>query len=131
MSNAKTVVNTTPHAIRVRLQHVGDEGDEVRFLTFEASVDQQLRCPEYSLERKALPALVQGGAVEALPVDVVWFGLPELPPESDGTVYLVSSLLLDAVVAAGLSRCDLFAPHRPLRDGAGHIIGCEGLRGIA
>ena len=62
--------------------------------------------------------------VDGMPVYKTEYGdIEGLPPESAGTVYLVSRLVLDALQG---TRSDVFAPGQAVRDETGKVIGCRG-----
>jgi hypothetical protein len=50
-----------------------------------------------------------------------------LPPEKEGTIYIVSGMVL-AAVNETITRPDVFAPGHLIRDPDGRVIGCQGLR---
>jgi hypothetical protein len=50
-----------------------------------------------------------------------------LPPQKEGTIYIVSGMVL-AAVNGTITRPDVFAPGRLIRDEEGRVIGCQGLR---
>jgi hypothetical protein len=75
------------------------------------------------------PVLIEGGC--QVPVSSSTFGEVEnLPEPSEGTTYLVSALVLNALREKGVKRGDVFAPdtsRRAVRDNEGRIVAVTGL----
>lgn len=57
------------------------------------------------------------------PIVDVRYGTANLPPEEDGTVYIVSL----AVALSEIEREDLVVPYEQVRDNDGNVIGCRRL----
>jgi len=51
-----------------------------------------------------------------------------LPKSEDNTIYIVSSVVLNAVREQQPERNDVVAPMKPVRDANGKVIGCMGFR---
>lgn len=113
---ATIIVNATPHAINI----VGENGVTIR--TIEPS-GQTVRCQSMT-ERV--------GNVDGIPVTETVYGTPvvvdhdgnesPLPERKEGTIYIVSSLVAQAV-----RRGDFLVPNESVRDEKGRIIGCKSL----
>ena len=102
------LVNLTPHALVVRL----NDGTERRIE------------PSGTIARVATTAR-EVGTVNGIPVVETTYGdIEGLPAPEDGTVYIVSSLVLAAARASG--RADVLAPdtspESAIRDDAGRIV---------
>lgn len=109
---AKKLVNLTPHPVTLR---VGDKDVTMP--------------PSGQVARVAAREDVVGDLeVEGLRVPVVFRTLGEvegLPEPEDGTAYLVSALVLEALAKAGTPRADVFAPDTgasAVRDAQGRIV---------
>ena len=106
------IVNLTPHAINIKRQ-------DGSFLVVPPS-GQLARCAENR-------AVVES-PIEGVVVTVPTYGDVEgLPDPQDGTVYIVSALVLSRVQ----DRTDVFAPGALIRDADGKPVGCDGLSGTA
>lgn len=74
--------------------------------------------------------------VDGIPVVVRSTGaVVDLPDPQDGVVFLVSTLVLEALAKAGSTRSDVLAPataptDNPLRNAAGHIVAVTRLAGL-
>lgn len=69
---------------------------------------------------------IQQGDVDGIPLFVVKYGEVEgLPEPEEGTMYVVSSLVLEAMRGV---RTDLIAPGELVRDEQGQPIGCKGFK---
>lgn len=100
------IINLTPHAITLILQN--------QTLTFEPS----------GTVARVSASVETISHIGDIPVTKTTFGQVEnLPDPSNGTVYLVSSLVAQAVK----ERTDVFIPNESVRDEAGRIIGCKSL----
>jgi len=98
-------VNLTPHTINV----VGDVAMAI------APSGTLARCQEVS---------TPVGNIDGVPLVSKTFGAVEgLPEAQDGTIYIVSALVLAALKGSG--RTDVVCPGDPVRDEAGRIIGCR------
>lgn len=106
------LINTTPHDVT----YMPTEGEPRTFLSNPA------------LQLRATETVCEGTTIGDIPVRDVFYALPALPPRVEGTYYIVSSLLLDVLAANSSSRGDFIAPHEPVRDGTGRIIGCRAFR---
>lgn len=116
------LVNLTPHALSIITGHV--EADDIG--NAEVVVDLP---PSGSLARVQeirTPADPVITAAVAIPTTRVTYGnLTGLPDPVEGTVYVVSGMVLAAL---GDSRPDVMAPGPLVRDEAtGQPIGCQGL----
>jgi hypothetical protein len=98
-------VNLTPHTINV----VGDVEMAI------APSGNLARCREVS---------TSVGNIDGVPLVSKTFGTVEgLPEAQDGTIYIVSALVLAALKGSG--RTDVVCPGDPVRNDAGQIIGCR------
>ena len=69
------------------------------------------------------------GELLRIPVSRAEFGeVVGLPAPTEGIVYVVSGMVLDAMHRADPTRTDLLAPGEPLRAPDGQILGCIGFR---
>lgn len=105
-----TVVNLTPHAVRV----VDKEGNIVK---------------EFPSEGLARVSSVSTpiGVVDQIPVIKQEFGEIEgLPAPEEGVYYVVSAMVGTAAAKDG--RTDLLGPAEFLRDQDGNILGCKALQ---
>lgn len=102
------LVNLTPH----RLNIVTDDHDE-----------------EIVVEPSGIVCRVEthyepDGELEGIPLTRVRYGAPEsLPDPQDDVAYVVSGQ-----VEALVGRDDVFAPGELIRDDAGRVVGCKGLK---
>ncbi len=113
MKEKMKIVNLTPHSLHI----YSPEGE----LVLEVESSGSLRIPE---EYSALPAIGE------IPVVRKQLGLPKIPPQEDGTIYVVSLPALMAFKAMGEERSDIYAPETgayAVRDDNGRIIGTEAL----
>lgn len=103
-----TLVNLTPHAI-----NICDESGTV-YRTVE---------PSGTLARVSTRTETIGD-IDGIPVTTTVFGeVVGLPEPSEGTIYLVSSLVAQNVPERG----DVYIPNESVRDERGLIIGCRSL----
>lgn len=64
------------------------------------------------------------GSIDGIPITTTVFGdVTDLPDPTAGTVFIVSSLVAQAV----RDRSDVFIPNDSVRDDAGRIVGCRSL----
>lgn len=106
---SKKFVNLTPHAINVFNQ---DGTSQVLVIEPSGIIARVATKTEFFSEESGVPLLVTGyGEVQ------------DLPPMEDGTIYVVSLLVRQAVP----DRTDLASPGELLRDSEGKPIGCKGL----
>lgn len=73
------------------------------------------------------------GTVDGIPVvKTVYTTVEGLPDQEDGTIYIVSTLVLQALKANGVTRTDCVAPNTGLsgaiRNEAGQIVGVRGFQ---
>lgn len=102
-------INLTPHAINIII------GNETK--TIE---------PSGIIARVAI-SQEKIGEIDGIPVFRNTYGKPEgLPEPQEGTYYIVSALLAQAVP----EREDVLITSNPIRDEAGRIIGCGALAHI-
>jgi hypothetical protein len=100
------IINLTPHDINVVLP----EG----IRTF----------PKSGAEARATPERLAGPTVDGMPSVTVTLGdVTGLPEPAEGTIYLVSMVIVDKLP----EREDIFAPGELVRDPDGRVIGCRGL----
>lgn len=62
------------------------------------------------------------------PTYTLEYGDVEIPEPVDGYIFVVSSIVLNALIEKNTTRDDVFAVGSPVRDDAGRPIGCDGLR---
>lgn len=62
------------------------------------------------------------------PTYTIAYGDIEVPEPVNGYVFVVSSIVLNALIEKNIDRDDVFAVGSPIRDGDGKPIGCDGLR---
>ena len=66
---------------------------------------------------------------EGTPLYITEYGeIHGLPPEIEGTFYIVSAIIINAIHANGLDRKDCVAPRKTQRDAMGNPVACNGLR---
>lgn len=116
MSEIK-VINLTPHALNV----VSDDGQTI-------VIEPSGFVARVATKKELAREVVVSGA--AIPVHRTEFGavqivdasgnIVDLPPE-DGTIFVVSRMVLDAA-----GRGDFVSPGDPVRDDSGRVIGCRG-----
>lgn len=108
------VVNLTAHSINVVLG------------------EQNIAYPSEGLARVKTEEKIIG-TVDGIPVvKTVYTTVEGLPDMQEDTVYLVSTLVLQALKANGINRNDCLAPNTGLsgaiRDDQGHIVGVKGFQ---
>lgn len=108
------IINLTQHAINVFL--------EEKEMSFPSEGLARVRTEEKSV-----------GAVNGIPVvKTVYTDVEGLPGSQEGTIYLVSTLVLQALKANGINRPDCLAPNTGLsgaiRDEQGRIVGVRGFQ---
>lgn len=102
--------NLTPHAIKIVVDTVS--GDYIQL------------APSGVVARISSKT-VANGMVDGIPVfSSVYGDTIDLPSQEVGVSLVVSSMVLEA----NKSRTDLYAPGELIRDSAGVVIGCKGLR---
>lgn len=115
------IINLTPHDINIlitTMKKVEDFGqwiemEDTTIITIPAS-GAVARC---KVERKIT------GYINNIPETHTVFGEVEgLPEPQDGIIYIVSSLVAQAV-----KRDDIYIPDDVVRDGTGKIVGCKSL----
>jgi hypothetical protein len=106
------IVNLTPHALNI-YDSAGDlvETVEPSGLVARASVSRHL-------ESKA-------GHIELY--ESFFSGAAELGEPESNSVYVVSSLYLQALRAEGKSTAGVYVPGEAVRNEAGQVVGCVGL----
>ena len=121
------IINLTPHTVYVIQERDGKMFRRSFFSKGEAHVS--------SMRDKAYDLMISMGHVdtgndyqlvgESLPITVSYMILGKvtgLPDEEDGTVYIVSRIVKNAIP----HRSDCLVPDDILRDEKGVIIGCRG-----
>ena len=113
------IKNLTPHALNVKKA-------DGQYLTVEPSGSVARVNYETTLDR------IQDG------VEIFHFQYGEikgLPPEQEGTILVVSGMVLAAINESTpgdpgdiFTRRDVFAPGYLIRDNDGRVVGCQGLR---
>jgi hypothetical protein len=109
------VVNLTPHEVRIV-----DESNELIAAIPSSGV------------ARATQQDVPAGSIEfdgaSIPVVKTEFGGVELPEPTEGVVYIVSNITVQAAKAVGRSTADLLFPSGiPIRDAQGQIVGVRAL----
>jgi hypothetical protein len=110
------IINATPHSINIvardgvtqdpKTKTFTATGTEVKVL---ASLESSGILPRVAMENKPAPS------IEGFPIEEVVYGAIEgLPPEANGTYYIVSGLVAAAAVKQG--RKDCLAPGGLVRD---------------
>lgn len=109
------VINLTPHAVRI----IDDENNLVTEIPSSGVARAAQRdIPAESLEFEG----------SSIPVVKTEFGGVELPEPTEGVVYIVSNITVQAAKAVGRSTEDLLFPSGvPVRDANGQIIGVRAL----
>lgn len=123
--NIVNIVNLTPHTINIL--RAGLAGYEEVL-----SIEPSGLLARLEVERKEINNVtfanqkVVGNPLDGLGGIAFYksiFGEPsDLPPQQEGTVYIVSSLF-----RSGFDRDDLWVPGELIRDGNGQPVGCLGL----
>lgn len=109
------LVNLTPHTINL----VAEDGTQLLSLESQgiARVASNTEVVGY----------IQVGEV-VVPQTHTTFGEVEgLPDSAPGVGYIVSNMIISALVQQGIHRDDLFTPGLQVRDDAGRVIGCRSL----
>lgn len=102
------IINTTPYEISIY-------GEAKEFV---------ISLPPAEMPARLAVTTEYYDAVDGVPLYKTVYGDPEnLPPRKEGTIYVVSLLLRDAVYW----RSDLWSPGQLLRDESGLVVGCIGL----
>lgn len=103
------LINLTPHDISIH-----HEGGVIKVLKsgYVARVSEK---------KEVCAGLIQ-------PTYTVTYGDIEVPDPVDGYVFVVSSVVLNALIEKGTTRDDIYAVGSPIRDEQGRPIGCDGLR---
>ena len=106
------IVNLTPHSVVL----VDPEGNPA--LTIPASGQvARVSC------EVAIAGHVEVDGIAVPITHSVYGDVENLPPQTPGTIYVVSSLVAQRV----LYRADVFIPNESVRDSQGRIIGCKSL----
>lgn len=105
-STSIKIINLTPHPIRLRTS----DGAETEVPPSGTIARVASRPAWAAREVPGLPVPVQGAPQ--------WGAVEGLPAPQEGAVYLVSSLVLEAVRASGAHRPDVMAPATGPQDGA-------------
>ena len=105
------IKNLTPHEVVL----VGEDGKVIKTFPSEGLV-------RLSQTTERVGSVVVEGV--EIPLSSTKFGEVEgLPPQKEGTIYIVSSLVCQACP----DRPDLFIPNETVRDKKGRIVGCRSL----
>jgi len=112
-----TLVNLTPHAINI----FDDNGNKV------------LEIPPSGIVTRVSSTQVTFKQIADIPVSkTIFTDIVDLPEPTENTVFIVSSLVLQALKARGIKRDDLVAPdtspNSVIRDENGRIIGVKGFQ---
>jgi len=127
------IKNLTPHAVNL----VGEDGKVLITFPSEGLIRLSQKsevvgyltqtCPEChgTGENKGdMCSLCKGIGIVKVPISKTSFGEAEgLPPQEEGTIYIVSSLVCQAYP----DRDDFFIPDQTVRDKEGRIVGCHSL----
>jgi len=106
------LVNLTPHDVHL---YVG----EAKVATFEKAASPA----RASQSAKAVGEVnVEGHLIPI--VSVTYGDLQDVPPVKDDTMYIVSVIAGQAMLASG--RTDFLIVHDTVRDDKGQIVGCRG-----
>ena len=106
------IINLTPHVLNIF------SSDKSRVATVAPS-GEVARCAS----TRALTSVRDG--IEFFETA---FGAPSPLPEPEfDTIFVVSSLFLAGLRAAGLDRDDVYVPGEAVRDADGKVVGCQGL----
>lgn len=109
-ANSDNIVNLTPHDVVVY-----DVFDQVK-ATFAASGKVARANSSYESE----------GSINGIELVHMTYGKTvDLPPHDGMHYYIVSALTANAAAAEGRRTDDLLLTADPVRDDAGHIIGCR------
>lgn len=109
------VLNVTPHTVGF----------------FDEEATPLLEVPSTGLARVSAQTSVVGylrinGTL--IPQTHTQYGEVEgLPEPQEGTIIVVSGMIVSALAQQGIRRADLFVPGMQLRDEAGRVIGCRSL----
>lgn len=108
------IINLTAHAINVFL--------EEKEMSFPSEGLARVRTEEKTI-----------GTVEGIPViKTVYTTVEGLPEQQENTIYLVSTLVLQALKTNGIDRPDCLAPNTgisgAIRDEQGRIVGVRGFQ---
>ena len=67
--------------------------------------------------------------INGTPLYITEYGeIHGLPDEVEGTFYIVSAIIINAIHVNGLDRKDCVAPRKTQRDSMGNPVACNGLR---
>lgn len=110
-----TLINLTPHPITiVGLQPIPPSGQIARVST---------------LPTQAVGTMDTAFGQIQIHAQRVYGQVVGLPDPQDGTAFIVSAMVADAVRASGRPTHDLFSPSDLLRDDQGQVVGTTGLIG--
>lgn len=110
VESAMKIINLTPHPLKIQKL----DGSFLELPKPEAG----------NLIPRRTAKSVQMDPIEGVAIATTVFGEVEnLPSVQEGTIYIVSRLVVDGAP----DRTDLFAPGELLRDPEGNIIGAKGL----
>lgn len=102
------IINLTPHAVNLY------------------AADGSVRTFESSGVARAAQTVQEMGELDGVRLVRVAYGAPVgLPDPQDGTLYIVSALLVSAARQSGRTVSDLLTPADTVRDTDGKIIGCR------
>lgn len=108
------IINLTAHTINVFLE------------------EKEIAFPSQGLARVKTEEKEVGKINGILVVKTVYTTVEGLPDQEDGTIYIVSTLVLQALKANGVTRTDCVAPNTGLsgaiRNEAGQIVGVRGFQ---
>jgi hypothetical protein len=111
-----SIVNLTPHSITVK-DCTSPSGEVLPWV-----------CPPSGAIARAIEHSTPAEPIDGIPTTTTTFGVVEgLPPPSEGTYYILSSLAADAAYRTGRPTEDLLVPGQQIRDEAGKIVGCASL----
>lgn len=127
------IINCTPHPItlvisELRCKHCGGSPSTDRDVC-DCGGEYEIKEDEINLPKgEVVPRISQSthkvDEVNGIPITETVFGeTQDLPEAKDGTLLIVSRLIL----SANPNRKDLVVPNELLRDESGNIIGCKSL----
>lgn len=129
-----TIVNLTPHPIRIYHPNVPDridvDGEHEPLCTIEPSG----RLARLGMDELSLHAVVQHSGLP-IPLECVDYGdltgLPDWDGSADGETPRTFLLVPLVVALAARGRLDLLVPYREVRNPTGTVIGCRALARVA
>ena len=106
------IINLTPHALNIY-----DSAKELVETVEPSGMVARAETARHLVEKV--------GHIELY--ETVFTGARELGEPEPGSVFVVSSIYLQALRARGLSSNGVYVPGEAIRDDAGRVVGCIGL----